>query len=136
MAKKASKRSSTPLRSKPSSHTVGQVAALPLRRTNAFFGEPDPPPELPTNFAEQQELAAGRGMWSPDKPPSWFMEAVKKGGKPEDIIRLLRTRAGRASSLCEVQLILNEIGRLPGGAKLIRQTMTQKAVSGLQRRVR
>ena len=99
--------------------------------------EPVPPPALPKEFVLQQEKAAGGlSLRLPDSPPAWFMNAVKKGTKPEEIIKLLSARMSRGSSLCEVQLVLNEIGRLPGGAKLIRQHVNQEAINGLARRVR
>jgi hypothetical protein len=137
MAKKVRKRIATATRSASPSHIAASVAPALRRNTVGVFGEPVPPPALPKDFAlQQQKAAGGLSLRLSDRPPAWFMNAVKKGSKPEDILRLLRTRLLRGSSLCEVQLVLNEIGRLPGGARLIRQNVTQEAINNLTRRVR
>jgi hypothetical protein len=93
--------------------------------------DPPPPPDEPSNKEEMPDAAHRRR-----EPPQWFLEEIKKGSSPEEILRVLRARVPKSSDLREAQQILNEIGRLQGGGRLVRQTLTQRLLSELARETR
>ena len=103
-----------------------------LRRTCVTVGGPDPPATVDPSFLARQALAAGPDKCAHVEPPRWFMEEIEKGGSPEEILRVLRQRVPHQSDLREAQLILNEIGRLRDGAKLIMHHLTPWLLSELE----
>jgi hypothetical protein len=89
------------------------------------FGVPDSSPRCPrVKLASKgvERLAA----------PDWFRKMVKLGAKPEKVLVSLRGRVSRGENLHTTKLIINEIGRLPGGASLIARALTQEVVFKLQ----
>ena len=112
-----------------------QQAAFRLR-SGGFVGVPDPPPTLPDGFMKRQEIAAGPDYQTIVEPPRWFLDEIKKGAKPAAIIELLRRRVPKESNLREAQAVLNDIGRQPGGARIVRKVLTQRLFAELSKGVR
>jgi hypothetical protein len=90
-------------------------------------GLPDSLPECP-----EENLASG-GFEKID-PPRWLREAVRRGEGPEEVIRLLRQRALSGDDLHAVKAVLNSIGRMPGGGRLVREAVTPDLILKLARR--
>lgn len=89
------------------------------------FGAPDSSPRCP------RVKLASRGVEHLDAP-DWFLKMVKSGATPEKVLESLRGRVSRGENLHTTKLIINEIGRLPGGGKLIARALTQEIIFKLQ----
>jgi hypothetical protein len=115
-------RTNLPQRPRRTLPRTGTTIAGPLEAAPA----PDP------DFLERQKLAAGPHRDKPVEAPRWFVEEVEKGTSPEEIVRILLERVPLRSGLREGALILNEIGRLHGGGRLVRQVVTQQRLVELE----
>ena len=95
-----------------------------------------PVPVLPLGWAQREAIAAGPDYEAGTNTPHWLRRAIENGNSPAELIELLRRRVPQQSNLREAQAVINEIGRLPGGAMLIKGLLTQKEFSELPREVR
>ena len=57
---------------------------------------------------------------------------LKRGASPEEVLGRLRDGITQIRDLRDAQSILNEIGRLPSGGRLIRRVVTQEVLNRLQ----
>ncbi len=57
---------------------------------------------------------------------------LKRGASPKEVLGALRDRVTEIEDLREAQSIINEVGRLPSGGRLLRSLVTQDIVNRLQ----
>lgn len=82
----------------------------------------------------------GAGAVGPTVPgyerPDWVAKLTKAKSPPEALLAALRERVQRAPSdagLREAAMLLNDVGRLPDGGRLMRTHLTQQAVDAVLR---
>jgi hypothetical protein len=88
-------------------------------------------PDDPLTPAE--ERAAGPDRPVRPEPPDWFIDMLKRGASPSEILEKLRDRVLENEDLRQAQNIINDIGRLPGSGRLLRSFVTQDILNRLSR---
>ena len=83
-------------------------------------------------LTEREERAAGLDRPLRLTPPDWFIDMLKRGASPEDVLGTLRDRIADIQDLRVAQSIINEVGRLPSGGRLLRSFVTQATLDRLQ----
>jgi hypothetical protein len=67
--------------------------------------------------------------------PKWVIDRLRANDSPDDILAILQGRLlSGESNLHEAQLIINDLGRRPGGAAAIKRFVTQEIITRLARR--
>ena len=90
--------------------------------------------DLPDDrLTKREERAAGPDRSLRIKPPDWFTDMLKRGASPKEVLGALRDRFTEMKDLRDVQSIINEVGRLPSGGRLLRSMLTQDIVNRVQR---
>ena len=89
---------------------------------------------LPDEDARREEAVFGTGKRPKVDPPSWFLELVRRGETPPEIVDLLRDQLPEIRDLRQAQLVVNELGRLEAAGEILRGAMTQDLINSLQAR--
>jgi hypothetical protein len=85
--------------------------------------------------AQGDEDILGGGGFEILEPPDWFREMLKEGKTLTEIAEALEQRVLRGRvDLHVAKLIVNSIGRSPGGGTIVKRFLTQDLVFKLMRR--
>jgi hypothetical protein len=98
-------------------------------------GQGKPPTAVPRPFVTRHRASASIGTGLPEfKRPAWVAKLTQANAPPAQVLDALDLRVAKAPSeaaLREAQIILNDIGRLQDGGKLVRGRLTQQMVDKL-----
>ncbi len=83
-------------------------------------------------LTEREERAAGRDRSLMPPAPAWFSEMLKRDASPKEVLVALRDRLAEVEDLRQAQSIINEVGRLPSGGRLVRRFVTQDVFDRLR----
>ncbi len=102
-----------------------------LTREAGIEVELDALPDDP--LTEREERAAGRDRRLDTPAPAWFSEMLRRDASPEEVLVALRDRLAEIEDVRQAQSIINEVGRLPSGGRLVRRFVTQDVFDRLRR---
>lgn len=108
---------------------------LSLAQTESSAGIGRPRAQVPRAFLRRQRTVStvGSGLLR-FRPPAWARRLTAARRPRQEMLDALEKRVYRApaeKNLRQALIILNDIGRLRGGGKLLRERLTQQVVDRL-----
>jgi hypothetical protein len=99
-------------------------------------GSAEPPVQLSQAFLDRQVVAAGPDL-EVYRPRRWLKALIVKKATPQEVLDKLTMRFMKGlADLHEARAVLNEIGRMPDGGKLLRRHITKELLDRLKSRRR
>jgi hypothetical protein len=114
---------------------LDEPALRTLMQNERAAGKVDPPQPVPQAFVRRmrESSSIGTGL-AKFRRPDWIAKLAKAKAQPAPVVDELHARVSKQpdeASLREAHVILNDIGRLPDGGRLVREKVTQQVVDRL-----